>query len=131
MKSIDTELIRVFGVVSEDDEIIRKTIDSLVSLSDMARKEGLLALEEAIPSLSPVYLKLGLQLVVDGTDPNTIRRVLYLARHAGDLNEREIALRMIIEDGVLGIQEGLNPRVLKTHLMAYLGEGAAMQAAME
>ena len=52
--------------------IIRKIID----LSNIARKEGLLSLEEAAGDLEDEFLKKGILLVVDGTDPELVRAIM-------------------------------------------------------
>lgn len=53
-------------------EVIRKIID----LSNIARKEGLLALEEASTELDDEFLRKGVLLIVDGTDPELVRGIL-------------------------------------------------------
>ena len=53
-------------------EVIKKIID----LSNVARKEGLLSLEEAAGDLEDQFLKKGIMLVVDGTDPELVRGVM-------------------------------------------------------
>ena len=45
-------------------------IRNIIDLSNTARKEGLLALEEAANGIEDEFLKKGIMLVVDGTDPN-------------------------------------------------------------
>ena len=45
-------------------------INQIISLSNTARKEGLLALEEAANGIEDDFLKKGIMLVVDGTDPD-------------------------------------------------------------
>lgn len=52
------------------------TIKTLVSLAERARREGLLALDEEISNLEDDFLKRGIQLVVDGVDPELIRNIL-------------------------------------------------------
>lgn len=52
--------------------IIKKIID----LSNVARKEGLLSLEEAAGDIDDPFLKKGIMLVVDGTDPDLVRGIL-------------------------------------------------------
>jgi chemotaxis protein MotA len=106
-------------------------IDTLVSLNDRAREDGLLSLEEVISELSSSFLKLALQLVVDGSEPEEVRQVLQISRHADGFTGVEQAERMLIEAGVLAIQEGTNSRMLKTLLSAYLGEEAALKTMME
>ncbi|MBX5442835.1 MAG: flagellar motor protein [Solirubrobacteraceae bacterium] len=49
---------------------------SLVSFSERARKEGLLALESDLEQIDDDFTRNGLQLVVDGTDPELVREVL-------------------------------------------------------
>lgn len=53
-------------------EMIQKIID----LSNVARKEGLLSLEEAATDMDEPFLKKGILLVVDGTDPDLVRAIM-------------------------------------------------------
>ncbi|MDE5930884.1 MAG: motility protein A [Lachnospiraceae bacterium] len=53
-------------------EIIQKIID----LSNVARKEGLLSLEEAAGDIEDPFLQKGILLVVDGTDPELVRAIM-------------------------------------------------------
>lgn len=63
----------VFKVsVLNTSEMIKKVID----LSNVARKEGLLALEEAAGDLNEPFLRKGILLIVDGTDPDLVRAIL-------------------------------------------------------
>jgi len=57
---------------SNTSEIIKKIID----LSNVARKEGLLSLEEAAGDLDDEFLKKGILLIVDGTDPDLVRAIM-------------------------------------------------------
>lgn len=69
MKSI--KLIFKDSSVNTPD-IIKKIID----LSNVARKEGLLSLEEAAGDLDDAFLKKGILLIVDGTDPELVRGIM-------------------------------------------------------
>lgn len=51
-------------------------ISNIIDLSNVARKEGLLALEEASNDIEDPFLKKGIMLVVDGTDPELVRGIL-------------------------------------------------------
>jgi chemotaxis protein MotA len=51
-------------------------IATLVSLAEKARKEGLLALEAQVKEIDDPFLKRGLQMGIDGTDPEELRAVL-------------------------------------------------------
>lgn len=51
-------------------------VDDIVSLAERARREGLLALEDAAKDIDNVFLKKGLQMAIDGTDPDELREIL-------------------------------------------------------
>ncbi len=51
-------------------------VDSVVGLADRARREGLLALEDAAKDVTDPFLQRGLQLAIDGTDPEELREIL-------------------------------------------------------
>ena len=48
-------------------------IVKIIDLSNVARKEGLLSLEEAATDLGDAFLKKGILLIVDGTDPELVQ----------------------------------------------------------
>lgn len=52
------------------------TIKQIIDLSNVARKEGLLALEESANTLEEPFMKKGILLIVDGTDPELVRGIL-------------------------------------------------------
>ena len=54
-----------------------KLVDDIVKMAERARREGLLALEDAIKSVDHVFLKRGLQLAIDGTDPEELHDILH------------------------------------------------------
>ena len=51
-------------------------IKTIIGLANVGRKEGLLALEEAANNIEDEFLKKGIMLVVDGTDPELVRGIL-------------------------------------------------------
>ena len=55
---------------------ISDRIQTLVTLAEKARKEGLLALEAQVKDIDDPFLKRGLQMGIDGTDPEELRSVL-------------------------------------------------------
>ena len=63
----------VFKVSQQNTpDVIRKIIE----LSNVARKEGLLSLEEAAGDIDDPFLKKGILLIVDGTDPELVRGIM-------------------------------------------------------
>ncbi|MCL6450692.1 MAG: motility protein A [Acetobacteraceae bacterium] len=53
-----------------------EVIAILVRFAEKARREGLLALEDEAAQLNDGFLRKGIQLVVDGTDPELVRNIL-------------------------------------------------------
>lgn len=70
---------------SNDAEVI----NSIVDLSNVARKEGLLALEEMANNIEDVFLKKGIMLIVDGTDPELVRNIMETELNSVDKRHNE------------------------------------------
>jgi len=51
-------------------------VDDIVKLAEKARREGLLALEDAMKDVDNPFLKKGLQLAIDGTDSDELSTIL-------------------------------------------------------
>lgn len=107
-----------------------KLISTLVSFSEQARREGLLALEDGLDELEDKFLEKGLRLVVDGTDPTLIKNVLY--NELNQIEERHGAGIKLFEDwgkfaptfGMIGTLQGL------IAMMASLGDQSAVGKGM-
>jgi len=54
-----------------------KLVEDVVKLAERARREGLLALEDAVKTVDHPFLKRGLQLAIDGTDPEELHDILH------------------------------------------------------
>ncbi len=55
---------------------VRSSIRQIIELSNVARKEGLLALEEVAQEIEDPFMKKGILLIVDGTDPELVKGIL-------------------------------------------------------
>jgi len=53
-------------------EVVRKFIE----LAQVARRDGLLALDRALPEVEEPFMRAGLEMAVDGTEPDTIRDIM-------------------------------------------------------
>lgn len=111
---------KVFSKVALNPEEFIKT---LTMLAEKARREGLLSLESEAQNVTDSFLKKGLELIVDGTDPEiveeTLRNELYVLekRHEGVYAVLEGMGGYAPTMGVLGTVMGL------IHVLAGLGEG--------
>jgi len=88
-----------------------------VAFCDKARREGLLALEEELEDLDDNDFKIGLRLVVDGTDGCLIDEI-YSYMIENEKNKYKRRYKTIIKRAVLGIQQGINLRILILILLA-------------
>ncbi|NLT57781.1 MAG: motility protein A [Clostridiales bacterium] len=51
-------------------------IEMIINIANIARREGILALEESVDSTGDPFLKKGLMLIVDGSDPELVRNIM-------------------------------------------------------
>ena len=100
---IANPLERVLGIVGYVRIILNKPkveygilIDKLRTLSEKARREGLLALEDDLDEEDEPFLKHGLQHVVDGADPDIIKSML--ENEVAQIEERHQTGIKIFED---------------------------------
>ncbi|NLM54547.1 MAG: motility protein A [Firmicutes bacterium] len=68
-------LVRIAFAGSAGDRS-HEIISTLVQFAEISRREGLLALEERVHAVDEPFLQKGIQLVVDGTDPELVRNIL-------------------------------------------------------
>jgi chemotaxis protein MotA len=54
----------------------RHTADLLVSMAEQSRREGLLSLESRAQAVTDPFIKKGLLLMIDGTDPERLRAIM-------------------------------------------------------
>jgi chemotaxis protein MotA len=59
-----------------------ESIATVVAFAETARREGLLALEEAAKSVEDPFLRKGIEMAVDGTDPEELREILEAEIHS-------------------------------------------------
>lgn len=64
------------------------SVETLVEIADKARREGLLSLESQLTEIDNEFLQRGLQLVIDGTDPELTRNMLEMEIEAHEKRER-------------------------------------------
>jgi chemotaxis protein MotA len=88
-------------------------ITRMKAFSEKARREGLLALEDELEDLDDEFMKMGLRLVVDGTDAEVIRSIMELElsqmqnRHADRISQVSTWSALAPGFGMLGTVIGL------------------------
>ena len=107
---------------NEEKRACLSLVSELVDLSKVARRNGLLSLVPYAEKNVSFLLRKGLQLVVDGVNPQVTREVLESYILSGDYKGKALLERCIILEGVAAIQKGLHPKVAKEYLLSFLGE---------
>ncbi len=110
MKRVPSLYKMVFSAEPPD---MRGQLDSLVTLADKARREGLLALDAQLGEIEDSFTRNALQLVVDGTDPELVHAILesevdgMVARHEAAAAPFEKAGGFAPTMGIIGTVLGL------------------------
>ena len=100
-------------VISAPVHDVQGRVALMVSLAEQARREGLLALDAQISEIDDEFTKKGLQLVVDGTDPELVRDILeaeidgMAGRHHAGVTPFEKAGGFAPTIGIIGTVMGL------------------------
>jgi chemotaxis protein MotA len=115
-----------------------EAVSNVVSFADKARRQGLLALEEDARKIEDPFLRKGIELAVDGTDPEELREILETEIHA--MKARHKAGAKMFADmggfaptlGVIGTVIGLIHAMANLSTPAKLGPmiGAAFTATL-
>jgi chemotaxis protein MotA len=72
-------LFKLFALVfKETKSTDLEIISNFVDWATRARKEGLLSLEDTIQNIPDPFIKRGMMMIVDGSEPDTIKNVLEL-----------------------------------------------------
>jgi chemotaxis protein MotA len=95
------------------DRQLAAKVNDLVALAEKARRDGLLALETDLEEIDDEFTRKGLQLVVDGTDPDLVRDILEVeidamaARHKQGAETFKTAGGFAPTMGIIGTVMGL------------------------
>ena len=106
---------------NEFNESCKDIMKRALHYSEKARREGLLALEDFINSdkvRNRDIFYYGMRLVIDGTEAELVNKILSnIIRQEKD--EQAVLLKTMQKEAVLGIQDGMNTRVLYYLLNSY------------
>ena len=108
------------------------TIAQIINLSNVARKEGLLALEEIASNMEDEFMKKGVLLIVDGTEPELVRGIL--ETELNNMDERHRGVAGFFDTwglmgpawGMIGTLIGLINMLKKLDDMAMIGPNMAV-----
>lgn len=107
---------------ADDQETLIPLVLQIKDLGLIAQKNGLLALETELPNIKDRFLRLGLQLIIDRTEPENVKDVLDSDIYYNESNGRELLGKIIIREGLLRIQAGDSPRNILICTSIFLGK---------
>ena len=118
----DAEFCQKIRVSDEEKRRCLTLISEIISLATKGRNFGLLSLGKEAEESPSFLLRKGLQLALDGVKSHTARNILELYIFTGDFTGVKLLKRCIILEGVMGILDGMHPKLLKEVLLSFLGE---------
>jgi chemotaxis protein MotA len=108
-----------------------KLVESLVELAEIARRDGILALEASVERIDDAFLVRGVQMAVDGSDPEVIESIM--ETELENLMERHEAGKGLLESyakyapafGMIGTLIGLVAMLQNMDDPSKIGAGMA------
>jgi chemotaxis protein MotA len=103
-----------------------ETIEQMVSFADKARRDGLLALEDEAKSIDDPFLRRGIQMAIDGTDPEVVREVLE-TEVAATKERHKVGAKFFADMGAFAPTLGIIGTVLGlVHMLENLSDPSSM-----
>lgn len=107
-----------------------ESIDMMVKFAEKARREGLLALEEAVREVSDPFMKKGVEMAVDGTDPEQLREIME-AEISAKKNAAKVPMKFWENAGGFAPTIGILGTVLSlVHIMHNLSDPGSLGPAI-
>ena len=97
-------------------------VAQIVSMANKAKRNGLLSLVQEAEEATHFLLRKGLQLVLEGVQPKLVKTTLEYYILSGRHTGKDLLERCIIMEGVLAIQNGVNPQIIQELLLSLFGE---------
>lgn len=106
------------------------SIETLVKFAEKARREGLLALEEAVKEVDDPFIKRGIEMAIDGTDPEELREILEAEAYAKK-QAAKVPVEFLMAAGGYAPTIGIIGTVLGlVHVLHNLSDAAALGPAI-
>jgi chemotaxis protein MotA len=109
---------------------MNEDIARLLELAEVARREGLLALEKAATEIEDPFFKRGIEMTVDGNDPEEIREILWGEIHALQMRHK-VGAKFFADMGGFSPTLGILGTVIGLiHVLANLSNPAVLGPAI-
>jgi chemotaxis protein MotA len=123
---------RLAQVFVEPAQNAQATIELLVKYANLARREGIISLDKELATIHEPFLRRGLMLAVDGTDPEELRKIMEL--ELDNKEEQEEKIPQLFESaggfsptiGIIGAVLGLIQVMQHLDKIDEVGKGIAV-----
>ncbi len=111
---------------------IQELIDNMVSYAEIARRDGILSLEATCREIDDTFVSMGLQMAVDGTDPELIEQIMLgeidglVDRHESNKGIWEAVNKYAPAMGMIGTLVGLVAMLADLSDPSAIGAGLAV-----
>jgi hypothetical protein len=119
---IDWELSQRIQCGEDEKRQCLQLVIQIIELAGQARRDGLLALVKDADKCTHFLLRKGLLLLVDGVEYAVVKTVMAHHVMSGNFRGKELLERCLIMEGVLAIQKGLNPKIIRELLLSFFDE---------
>jgi chemotaxis protein MotA len=127
-----TALHRMAGIFSQPAARIEPEIDQLVSYANIARRHGIVALDDELPHVPDAFMRKVLTLAVDGIEPQELRKIA--EQELDNQHEREEGCAQVFESaggfsptvGIIGAVMGLIQVMQHLDKIDEVGRGIAV-----
>lgn len=125
MNFYNWELRKLIVCSSDELKSLQVDVEFFVAAADKVRREGLLSLEDDIPTnkfpsdRNSIFQE-GLHLIVNGTDTEIVHDILKKRILFGGKTGVELRRELIIMEGILAIQSGIHPHLVGKILISFL-----------
>ncbi|HNW91842.1 MAG TPA: hypothetical protein PKM88_02915 [bacterium] len=128
-KESDGELLRrQLGKLTYPDNC-EDVIGAIVSIANIARREGLLSLEQYVGDIKDPLLRALLKCIIDGVDPAESK--IIADNHARAALQRRAQYINIVRQGMESVQDGHRPQVIAERVHAILGDSKGSTSTSE
>lgn len=98
------------------------SIDMILNYSQKVKCFGIFSLEKELTGIDNKFLKKGLQMMIDGLEPEIIKQILWNYIWCNSQKPAKKMERVIFLEGILAIQEGTEENIIREKLLSFLGE---------
>jgi len=99
-----------------------ETAKIIVEIASDVRRNGLLSIDEKIPTYPDMFLRKYLQMAVDSTDPQIMRKIMQTHIVVNNYSGKRLLESIIMKDGIIAIVDGWNPWMIAEGLAVYFGD---------